>query len=368
MFPILSFCLISLTQANPLTHKESSINKLDVYFQKALKEKQFIGCAVALVKDGKVVFMKAYGVKKLGGKDKVNDTTLFQLASLSKPITATLVAILKKKGKVDLQHRLKPYFPFLHKDTRLYHLLSHTTGYSRQGWAQRIESPRTTKENLIASLKKELQSEPGKTYDYHNFVYGLVEDYLAWKVRAKFSGLLKENLFKPLGMKRTTLGYQGFIMDKNRVNSHCHRKKHKKITFFPCSTSRHYHSKAIPAGGINASIRDLVPFLKLQMQGDEKVLSYKDLVYMHTPQIVTCDIRPVLQKLLPTTAAHFYALGWRVIHIPKKPSIIYHGGTLRGVTNFLGFIPEKKIGIIILNNSDTSFAVRTGMQFLMGKL
>lgn len=142
-------CMISsdgrLANSDPLP---TAIQSLDQSIQKQIKDKKVIGCAVAVVDHGKIIFIKAYGVRKTGSKEPINLNTLFQLGSISKTLSATLVGILIKENRFKLESPAAHFYPKLSPETTVQHILSHTTGFERKGWNQKIEASQTRDQML----------------------------------------------------------------------------------------------------------------------------------------------------------------------------------------------------------------------------
>ncbi|MBY0461704.1 MAG: beta-lactamase family protein, partial [Alphaproteobacteria bacterium] len=200
------------------------MQKLDQYIAKQVEQKKVIGCSVAVVEGNRIIFMKAYGVKKKGGKDKVNLDTSFQLGSASKPIAATLIALLNKQGLINLDAPITPFYPYLKSRTTLRHVLTHTTGFKRKGWNHKIENG-ILRSQLLKDLKTAEQDEPGIEFDYHNVVYSLMEDVVEGTQNQKMEALLQQKLLTPLGMNQTTIGYEAFISQPNCAWPHQVNKK-----------------------------------------------------------------------------------------------------------------------------------------------
>lgn len=329
----------------------SSLEKLDSYIQNQIKEDNAVGCAVAVVENGKVVFMKAYGVLKKGGKDPVNLDTVFQLGSISKPISATLVALLVKAKLIDIS-----------KGTAIHNVLSHTTGYSRAGWNQKIEEG-LSRELMLKQLMDAEQSPPGQHFDYHNFVYSLMEEIIVSTLKQPFKKALEEKVFRPLCMKLASAGDKDFETQSNYAWPH---QRNKDRNLYPCKDYSHkYHQTVCSAGGINASIKDMAIFLQLQMGAKPNILNAQDLLPFHTPVANAPDALNWMRPRFKGDLKSYYGLGWRILDHDEK-RMVFHGGYLKGFISFLAFIPERKIGIVILNNSESSFAADAAMTFFEG--
>ena len=329
-----------------------------------IKTKKIPGCAIAIIDHDKIIYMNAFGVRKMVKGNRgipINIDTVFQLGSISKPITATLVAILQKHGVLNIDQPAQAHLPWISANTTTRHLLSHTSGFIRTGWNNKIEAniPRIT---LVRDLSAHPQSIPGETFDYHNLAFSLLEDILMHATKSPFENLLQRYLFKPVGMTNASCGYPLFDRNENKAWPHQITKRGALVP--SSSLSRFYHAHVPSAGGLNANIRDMANFLLLQLNGQTNLIHTDDLAAFHTPITPTKDAPNWLKKALPETNVQtWYGLGWRILDIGKQ-RIVYHGGWLKGFKNFLAFLPDRKVGIVILHNSEADFSKKAVVKFL----
>jgi len=340
------------------------IKALTQHIEQLIKAKKIPGCAIAIIDHDQIVYMNAFGVRKMSkGKTglPIDLDTVFQLGSISKPITATLVAILQKNGLLNINQAVQYHFPWIKPDTTVLHLLSHTSGYARTGWNNKIEA-NTARLMLVNDLSSHAQSTPGEAFDYHNLAFSLLEDIIKQINQSPFENLLHHYLFRPAGMARATCGYIPFERCANKAWPH---QISKKGVLVPSSSFSHFYHAHVPsAGGINASIRDMANFLFLQINGQENLISTQDLAHFHTPVAPTKDaLGWFKEEAAGADLDTWYGLGWRILDIDHL-RIIYHGGWLKGFKNFLAFSPDRKVGIVILHNSESSFAKKAAIRFL----
>ena len=358
IFLFLGFFLI--TQNLQASSLESSLKKLDQYVKQQIQKNNVMGCSIAVVDHGQIAFMKAYGLKKKGGKDKVDLNTAFQLGSASKPIAATLIALLKKQGLINLDASLNLFYPYLKPTTTLRHVLTHTTGFKRTGWNNKIEN-NVLRNQLLKDLETSVQGEPGIEFDYHNFVYSLMEGVVQATQNQRMDVLLYHKLFMPLGMNQTTIGYEAFLTQPNRAWPH--QRNQKKVLYPSKSYSKLYHTAVFTAAGINSNIQDMASFLRLQLIGVPGLLNMEDLNIFHAPVIEANDALLRIKRVLFGETKSYYGMGWRIAETPKK-RIVYHGGWVKGFCSFVGFLPDRKLGIVVLSNSETDFSLKTSLLFL----
>lgn len=336
-----------------------SIKNLDFYIQQKINEHKAIGCAVAVVDRGKIVFIKTYGIQKKGENSPITPDTIFQLGSISKSISATLIALLIKEKTLALNTPVSPLYPHISSETTIHHILSHTTGYKRAGWNKKIEEHQSRRK-LLTQLAVSPQNRPMCTYDYHNLAYSLIEEVVAAALQEPFKKVLEDKLLSPLEMHRTIIGDVDFSQQKNYAWPH---RQDAKGILQPCKTySRAYHRTVSSAGGISASIKDMAIFLQLQMGARSDILEPQNLALFHKPVIYAPDAMNWLKKDIKGHFKSYYGLGWRIIDNGKK-RIVFHGGWLKGFTNFLGFMPARQIGIVILHNGESSLSTKAAMIF-----
>ncbi|HRE31290.1 MAG TPA: serine hydrolase domain-containing protein, partial [Candidatus Berkiella sp.] len=255
---------------------------LEKNIAQTMKANDIPGVAVAIVSKDKIYYMKGFGVKKVGQTDKVTSTTLFQIGSLSKPVHATLLAILQDQGKLSLQDPVHQYIPHFKvsnakQPVKICHLMSHSTGVPNNGFNERIEAfaPR---ENIVAKLQKTpVVAQPGKNFVYHNAMYGVVEDVVNSACGKRLETVINKELFTPLGMQHASLGYESMLVASDKAYPHIPNGRGKYMPAQKYSTSYY----AFPAaGGINASVQDLAPFLQLYLGKPSTIVSKSTLAQL----------------------------------------------------------------------------------------
>ncbi len=187
------------------------------------------GVAVAVVKDGKVVFKKGYGTANLEYDVPVAPKTVFQIASVSKQFTAFAIYLLEKQGKLSLQDDVRKYIPELPdfgNIVRIQHLLAHTSGIKDQaalltlaGW--QMGDVFTTGQVLrLVSRQKELNFEPGSAYLYSNTGYTLLAEIVRRVSGQSFAQFTKKNIFEPLQMNDSQFHDDHERLVRNRADSY----------------------------------------------------------------------------------------------------------------------------------------------------
>ena len=344
---------------------EQIVPLLDKFITASVKKKGAPGCVIAVVGPKTVYFLKAYGVKKLGKPDLLTTRTLFQMGSVSKPLTSTLVMLLEAQNKLSVEAPVTTYL----KDFKLQgqndpllikHLLSHTSGVPRYGFNALIENS-SPREGLFKKAQHTLvTAQPGRSFDYHNVMFSLIEDVLSASLKQPFEKIMRDNLFKPLKMEYASIGLQRLKKAADRATPHIINKKGKLI---PLKNYSSAYYKVAAAGGVNASMEDLIPFLQLQLGGFPKLLPSEERSLLHTPQVTEDELPWWLKNQSAHIGKAGYALGWRWMDYGNERAI-FHGGWVKGFHPMIAFLPEHNIGIIILHHAETSFILDATFNFL----
>lgn len=321
------------------------------------------GVAVAIVSKNKVHYLKTFGVKKVGKQDKIYPTTLFQIASLSKPVNATLLAILQEQGKLSLTDPVDRFIPFFQiknspKPVQICHLLSHSTGVRSNGFNEQIEDYIPRQEIVSKLQKTKPVAELGKQFAYHNAMYGVAEDVVLGASGKPLDRALKEELFMPLGMNNAGIGFQGMLEASDKAYPHVPNQKGKYVP--ADSYSKAYYAFSA-AGGVNASLVDLVPFLQLYLGKNSHIVSRDTLRQLTEPFIKNNHAVILSEAQKGIISDTYYGLGWHSMNYANK-KVVYHQGHLKGFRHFMGFVQDD-IGIIVLTNAEKRHASKIALKF-----
>jgi len=363
---LLLFFLPVFVNASSTTHSDAVLKQITPDFEKqinqAMKANGIPGMAIAIVSKDRVLYLKTFGVKRVGNQDKITPTTLFQIASLSKPVHATLLAVLQDKGKLHLEdpvHFHIPNFCTRSKEpVKICHLVSHSSGIPSYGFNGLIEAyiPR---EKIISKLQRAQPiASPGKCFAYNNAMYGVIEDVVTAASGKPLESVIQEELFTPLGMQSACLGLEALLQSTDKAYPHVPNRKGKYVPADNYSKA-YYAFKA--AGGINASILDLIPFLQLYLGKPNSIVSRDTLAQLTSPYVPNKNAVLATETKKGVITDTFYGMGWQSMIFSNK-KIIYHQGHLKGFRNFIGFLQDD-VGIIILTNAERRHASKVALKF-----
>ena len=346
--------LLFISSISSASNSQEIFIDLESFIKNIESEQESVqGGAVAIIINEKIIYKKAFGFKDTGRTVPIDEDTLFALASTSKPIISTAIGLMVVQGQVSFDDVVK--LAFLKSNISLSNFLSHTTGYQFTGNAQ-VESG-TNKKGLINQIKqREANCKPGKCYKYSNLMYSFIDDAL------KERGYSITDSISLLNSKLGTNGITLLPIDPNSNFARQYSRGGKQLPF-PSN-----YQKSVPAAaGVFATINSLTEFLKLAIGARPDLITETILNEIFRPRVENKDVF-YWNIDLPFNSScikSWYGLGWRILFVDDKEEskLIFHSGFINGATTFMGFIPSKKAGIIILTNQTSAFALRNGLKF-----
>ena len=351
---LLSFFAYILTFAQdntPAFIKDS----LDTYVERALKEWQIPGVAVCVIKDGKVVLMKGYGVREMGSADKVDTNTLFMIGSNSKAFTATALAMLDADKKLSLDDHVqkwlpdfKLYDPWVAKEANIRDLLCHRLGFETfQGDFMYFDSDLTTQEvrDKLAKVKP-VYSFRSK-WGYTNAAFMTAGEIIPKASGKTWAEFLQERIFTPLEMQHTLALSKNITSAANRASAHT--VDHGLLKKIPYGNI----DNLAPAGSISSSVSDMSHWVLMQLNNgryhDKMVVPSGAIAQTRLPHSILGNGGHMFNK------SHFslYGLGWFMEEYSGR-KFVGHTGGVNGFVTSVAMIPEEKLGIIVLTNTDAN--------------
>ena len=307
------------------------------------------GVAVAIVSGDRVVYTKGYGVRSTKTDKPVTAQTVFQIASLSKPISSTIMAGLVGKGTFAWTDPVKQYVPndplsdpWVTDHVTFADLFAHRSGLPGAAGndLEGIGFDRTT---ILERLRYVPLNPFRITYSYSNFAMTLGGEAAAVAAGSSWSDVSDKVLFGPAGMTSTSMDNADYLAQKNRADLHV--KIDGKWT---PDFSRDPDAQA-PAGGISSNVVDLGQWMRIQLNegklGKKQLIDQEALDATHTPQVMNRPLDPV------TSPASFYGLGWSITTGADGLVSWDHSGAFsNGAATAVKLIPAKKIGIVVLTN------------------
>ena len=311
------------------------------------------GIAIAIIAEGKVKVLQAYGVKKVGGRDFIDTDTAFRLASCSKTIAGTTAGILVNDGILKWETPVVSVLPNIQFSNPRYgnqlslrDILSQSTGLPTHSGDNYIEEGLPF-DSVVQKLKAvNFVCPPGKCYAYQNVSFSLFDGMVRNKTGKPYEQYVQEKLFNPLGMQTASFGLAGL-------------KAHNNFALPHVATSKGWYTEKItenyyrmhPAAGANASITDMARWVLAQMGNNPSVLSPTVLNSIHDKVTKNTATQSHYGAREGVTDTH-YGIGWRVFDYRGDKNFLHHGGYVLGFQSQMVFNTELQIGMVALSNSN----------------
>lgn len=348
---LLAHCLLLIASAQPSFVKDS----LDAYVQKALTDWKIPGVAICIIKDGKIDVIKGYGVAEWNTDKKVDENTLFGIGSNTKAFTATALALLDAEKKLSLDDKVqkwlpdfKLYDPWVTKEATVRDLLCHRLGFETfQGDFMYFDSDLSKAEvRQKFGMVRPMYGFRSK-WGYTNAAFLTAGEVIPKVTGKSWNEFLKERIFTPLGMSRTITTTAEMNIATNISIAHTVTDGVvKKIPYGRLDNMA-------PAGAIFSSARDLSKWVMMQLNGgklDEKVVIPASAISQtRTPQSILGNGGHPYNKV------HFalYGLGWFLEEYSGR-KIVSHTGGVNGFVTSVCLVPEERLGIVVLTNTDAN--------------
>jgi CubicO group peptidase (beta-lactamase class C family) len=326
------------------------VSKVDALAEAALKAWNAPGIAVAIIQDDRVLMAKGYGVKERGKPDAVTADTVFAIGSMTKAFTTASMAMLIDEGKMswdDPVRRHVEFFrlsdPLANEQVTLRDLVSHRTGLSRNDvlWTRTPWS----QEEIIRRIGYVKLSQPFRTaWQYQNIMFSTAGYAVGHASGGSWQSFVEQRIFAPLGMKSAS------TRSAAAESAPDHASPHRKTQVI----AWHNLDNIAPAGAVNASLKDMIPWARLQLNGGEidgkRLISAKNVEEMHTPQMA---IRPedAGRDWNPEIGQLSYGMGWFLVDY-RGLRLVSHGGAIDGFRSDMTLVPREKTAVIVLCNLD----------------
>ena len=334
------------------------------------------GMAIAIVKDGKVLATRGFGVRMLGDPTPVDGKTLFEVASNSKAFTAAALAMLVDEGKLAWDDPVTKHLPdfqmydaYVTKEMTIRDLLVHRSGLGL-GAGDLLWWPTTsfTTDEIIYKLRFIKPATSFRnSYAYDNLLYIVAGKIIAQKSGKSWGETVRERILNPVGMSATTTS-----LAENAGNANvsgAHSKINGKIALVKQVPAHN----AVGAVGINTNAEDIARWMNVLLAegvlgkdaGGKQVRLFsaaqsREIFTPQTPMKIS-EPKPALAATKPNFLS--YGLGFQLRDY-KGRKLAMHGGALQGFYSRVVLVPETKLGIAILTNAE-SVGAMTSLQYRM---
>lgn len=329
----------------------AAVDRLDGVVRDAMRRTGVPGVAVGVVHDDEVLYLKGFGKRKAGAEGRVGPDTVFQLASVSKPVASTVVAAAVGEKTVawdDPVVEHSPGFalkdPWVTRHLTLADLFSHRSGLPDHA-GDLLEDLGYDRSYILERLRYEPLDPFRASYAYTNF--GLTEAAVAVAraAGASWEKLSADKLYRPLGMDATSSSFADYEKAKNKAVTHVKQGDTWRAEFVRDADAQS------PAGGASSTVRDMTKWLRLQLGNGKfdgrQVIDGDALDETHLPHIVSEPPHA------PAGRTGFYGLGWNVGYDDQGRLKLGHSGAFAmGAATHVTLLPSENLGIVVLTNGE----------------
>ena len=380
MFPKLFLFFVLLINICIANDRVSAVlPSFEAYVEKSMEEWKIPGVAVAIVKDGKIVYLKGFGVQKVGEINKVDEHTVFPLASLTKNFTATLMAQLVSEGKIKWDDKVIQYLPdFAVSNSQttqqftIRDLLSHRSGlvgfsgdtFWHLGFRQNEIMKALKSLPIVAPFRQE--------FGYQNHLVGIAGLVIEKVTGKTISELMQERFFNLLSMKDSSVGLEPILQKISPPGWKSFIKKlfskgEKANIAIPHDVDSNGNIRSVnfdptlytfPAStGINSSISDMAKWMIFQLNktkiNGKEFVSSENFEQLFTPYVESKERKVDLQVPSRRINKVQYGMGWFLYDYglgDKRVNVVGHMAGMLGTRGLLALVPSENLGIIILSN------------------
>tara|TARA_R110002020_G_scaffold47707_52_gene135963 strand:- start:1708 stop:3291 length:1584 start_codon:yes stop_codon:yes gene_type:complete len=307
------------------------------------------GMAIAVVHGGEVVFLDAYGVRDMRTGEAVTTDTVFQIASISKPISATVAAIAVSDGQIGWKDPVRLHLPefalsdaYVTEHGTIGDFFAHRSGLPMAA-GDDLEDLGFDRAAILARLKLVPLDQFRTSYRYANFGTTIAAEAVAAAYGREWEDLADELLFDPLGMDATSYRHADYLAAEERAALHALDNG----AFAPLY-QRNPDAQA-PAGGVSSSVRDMAKWVGLLLgdgrRGEHRLFAADALL-------------PALQLQINSAPSHSpierssgYGYGFNVgVNASGRPNMSHSGAFVLGAATAFQIMPAADVGIVVLSN------------------
>ena len=342
---------------------------LEGFILEKMSETKIPGLSIAIVERSETIYVRGFGFRDLSSGLPATPRTLYGIGSVTKSFTAIAILQLVEEGKISLDDPVEKYIPVklrpLGETVSIHHLLTHSSGVPALAYAEAFIRgvlgldhhwlPVSSPEDIIAFMRdaeKWAVSRPGESFFYLNEGYVLLGYIISKLSGIRYEEFIKKRILKPLKMSRTFFSKFDVGKDENKATPYIVDREEKHVTStFPFGITSD--------GGLISNVIDLSNYIKMQINRGE----------FERTRIVSSEMLELMEKThvkLPyqVFGGESYGYGWMITPSFHDYRLVGHGGSVLVYTAYVGYIPEKKVGVAVLANASGYLLSHIGMYAL----
>jgi len=325
---------------------EAGAQELDQIIEKYLAEQVKIhgipGLTAAVVKDGELAYIGAFGVRQIGKDEKLTPEHVFHFASVSKPFVATAIMQLVEQGLMDLDHTVTKYLPYFkladerYRAITIRQMLNHTSGMPdvRDYEWDKPQTDEGTAERYVRQIATEkLLWAPGDGWRYSNMAFDVMGDVIAKVSGMTFEEYIQAYILLPVGMNRSSFIYSD-IQEALRTTGHVGEPP-QVSSVYP------YNRRHAPSSTLNSSVSQMISWMLVNLNRGEingrRILREESYDLLWTTSTDTTKNEPQV------------GLSWFIgEHAGHRT--VGHGGGDTGFRSYIILLPNENIGVVLASN------------------
>ena len=343
---LVSLCVLPRAQTTNGNHAvDDQFQAVRAFIRKQMTERAVPSVAVAVARNGRVVWEEAFGWADRENRIAATPHTVYSLASISKPVTATALMILKERGKVDLDRPVNDYLGEAKikvrvgnpADATVRRVANHTSGLPlHYQFFYEDEPYRAPSRDETIRRYANSVTAPGEKYQYSNLGYGILDYVIARASGKDYAEFMRTEVFQPLGLTHMSVDIAPGL------------EKQQAIRYGADGLPIPFYAFDHPGGSaVYASAHDLLRFamfhLKAHLPDQKPILSDQTIEEMQRPTAESS----------PAGSGAGYGIGWSTGMYPGNHATVAHSGGMGGVATSLRLFPQDKIAIVVLTNSSS---------------
>ena len=361
---ISSYCvLVLLGVSDAAAQRAAPPPRFDTYVERVMRTFIVPGAAVAIVKDGQVILARGYGIRTLGGNERVDAQTQFGIASNTKIVTATALALLVEERKVEWDApviRYLPWFamydPFVTRELTVRDLLVHRSGLGLGAGDLLWWPPSTYDRKEIARRLRYIRPATSfrSAYAYDNVLYLIAAEVIEAVSGQSWEDFVRTRILAKVGMTASDARHPGVTEGRNIAGTHAEvNDTVRGIAPFASDNTN-------PAGGIMSGAADMAKWVIVQLDSG-RLADGTRLYSAASARQLWRDVTPTGLGGAPPGFTHLranfsgYALGLGVRDY-RGVKLLQHTGGLPGYVSKVAMIPEHRLGVVVLTNQESGFA------------
>ncbi len=348
---VLLICFIVVIPVQP-SDAGTTLEGFSGFIQDVLDEWRSPGAAIAIIKDGEMIFEEGFGYRNVENRLPVTTNTLFAIGSCTKAFTTTLIGMLVDDGLLDWDSPVRDYLPefrmddpYITENITIRDLVTHRSGLPRHEHVW-LGTP-FTRESLVERIQH-LQFSKGfrEVYQYNNLHYVTAGKVIEAVTGSTWEDVVYKRILLPLGMTSTNFSVTDLQLSKDHARAYTVAGRGHAVSPF-----RNVDALG-PAGSINSTLRDMAKWVQFNLSNGivmlDTLIHPDQLKQIHSPWVVASQDAEDEELSFST-----YGLGWR-ISAYRGNTIVYHSGAIGGFRAYVLLLPAKNLGIVSLVNVNRS--------------